>query len=72
MYHHVGLYAYRRDALTRFVATKPAALEKRESLEQLRALSLGMHIEVGIIDTVPLGVDTPADLEMARKLMGSR
>lgn len=72
MYHHVGLYAYRRDALARFVAAKPAALEKRESLEQLRALALGMHIEVGVIDTVPLGVDTPADLEVARKLMGKR
>ncbi|HEU0117610.1 MAG TPA: 3-deoxy-manno-octulosonate cytidylyltransferase, partial [Alphaproteobacteria bacterium] len=66
-YHHVGLYAYRRDALERFVKAKPSPLEKREKLEQLRALSLGMRIEVGVIDTVPMGVDTPEDLEEARK-----
>lgn len=70
MYHHVGLYAYRRDALARYAAAPASPLEKRESLEQLRALSLGMHIEVGIIDAVPLGVDTPEDLEQARKVLG--
>jgi 3-deoxy-manno-octulosonate cytidylyltransferase (CMP-KDO synthetase) len=68
LYHHVGLYAYRREALAHFVDAKPSVLEKREKLEQLRALSLGMHIEVGLIDTVPVGVDTAEDLEMVRKL----
>ena len=70
MFHHVGLYAYRRDALARFVASPPSPLEKREKLEQLRALSLGMRIEVGIIGGVPLGVDTPEDLERARQVLG--
>jgi 3-deoxy-manno-octulosonate cytidylyltransferase (CMP-KDO synthetase) len=69
MYHHVGLYAYRRDALARFVASPPSPLEKRESLEQLRALSLGLRVEVAIIDTVPMGVDTPEDLEQARRAL---
>ena len=69
MYHHIGLYAYRREALARFVATPPAQLELREKLEQLRALALGMRIEVAVIEAVPLGVDTPADLEVARKLL---
>jgi 3-deoxy-manno-octulosonate cytidylyltransferase (CMP-KDO synthetase) len=69
MYHHIGLYAYRREALEKFVKAPPAQLEKRESLEQLRALALDLHIAVAVIDTVPLGVDTPADLEMARKLL---
>ena len=69
LYHHIGLYAYRRDALARFVALPPSALEKREKLEQLRALEAGMRIEVAFVDTVPLGVDTPADLEKARKLL---
>ena len=68
LYHHVGLYAYRREALATFVAASPTPLERRESLEQLRALSLGLHIEVGVIDSVPLGVDTPQDLEKARML----
>jgi 3-deoxy-manno-octulosonate cytidylyltransferase (CMP-KDO synthetase) len=67
VYHHIGLYAYRRDALARFVTAPPSALELREKLEQLRALSLGLHIEVGVIDTVPLGVDTKEDLETARR-----
>ena len=71
-YHHVGLYAYRRDALARFVKAPPSPLEMREKLEQLRALSLGMRIEVGVIDTVPMGVDTLEDLETARKLMETR
>jgi 3-deoxy-manno-octulosonate cytidylyltransferase (CMP-KDO synthetase) len=72
LYHHVGLYAYRRDALARFVKAKPSSLELREKLEQLRALALGMHIEVGVINTVPMGVDTPEDLEIARKLLGKK
>ncbi len=72
MYHHVGLYAYRRDALERFVAAKPSPLETRESLEQLRALSLGLRVEVGIIDAVPMGVDTPEDLENARRALGGK
>ncbi|MDB5367963.1 MAG: kdsB [Rhodospirillales bacterium] len=66
--HHIGLYAYRRDALTRFVAQPPAALERAERLEQLRALAMGMRIDVAIVDTVPLGVDTATDLERARRL----
>jgi len=69
LYHHVGLYVYRRISLERFVKSRPSPLELREKLEQLRALALGMHIEVGVIDTVPMGVDTPEDLEMARKLL---
>jgi 3-deoxy-manno-octulosonate cytidylyltransferase (CMP-KDO synthetase) len=69
LYHHVGIYAYRRDALERFVAAKPSPLERRESLEQLRALGLGLRIEAAIIDTIPLGVDTPEDLEKARKML---
>jgi 3-deoxy-manno-octulosonate cytidylyltransferase (CMP-KDO synthetase) len=69
LFHHIGLYAYRRAALARFVALPPGQLEQREKLEQLRALEDGMRIDVGVIDTVPLGVDTPADLEKARKLL---
>lgn len=71
LYHHIGLYAYRRDALERFVTLQPSALEKRERLEQLRALEAGMRIEVAFVDTVPLGVDTPADLDRARVLLGA-
>ncbi len=70
MYHHVGLYAYRRDALERYTSAPASPLELREKLEQLRALSLGMRIEVGIIDAVPMGVDTPEDLERARQILG--
>ena len=70
LYHHIGLYAYRRRALDRFVSLKPSALEKRESLEQLRALEAGMRIDAEIVDSVPLGVDTPADLERARAILG--
>jgi len=66
LYHHIGLYAYRRPALARFVALPPSALERRERLEQLRALEAGMRIDAALVDTVPLGVDTPADLERAR------
>jgi 3-deoxy-manno-octulosonate cytidylyltransferase (CMP-KDO synthetase) len=69
VYHHIGLYAYRRDALARYAAAPVTSLEMRESLEQLRALSIGLHIEVGICDAVPLGVDTPEDLEKARKML---
>jgi 3-deoxy-manno-octulosonate cytidylyltransferase (CMP-KDO synthetase) len=69
LYHHIGLYAYRRAALERFVALPPSTLEKREKLEQLRALEAGMRIDVEIVDTVPLGVDTPEDLERARAVL---
>lgn len=69
LYHHIGLYAYRRAALARFVALPPGVLEQREKLEQLRALEAGMNIAVALVDTVPLGVDTPADLERARALL---
>jgi 3-deoxy-manno-octulosonate cytidylyltransferase (CMP-KDO synthetase) len=67
-YHHIGIYAYRRAALARFVALPPAPLESRERLEQLRALEAGMRIAVALVDTVPLGVDTPDDLARARAL----
>ncbi len=69
LYHHIGLYAYRRAALARFVSLKPSALEKRERLEQLRALEAGMVIDVEIVRSVPLGVDTPRDLERAREIL---
>lgn len=69
LYHHIGLYTYRRDALDRFVALPPGILEQRERLEQLRALEAGMRIDVALVDTVPLGVDTPADLERARAML---
>ena len=68
-YHHIGLYAYRRAALERFVKLPPSANEKSEKLEQLRALEAGMRIDVTIVKTVPRGVDTPDDLENARKLI---
>ena len=71
-YHHIGLYAYTRDALSRFVSLPPSPLELREKLEQLRALEAAMHIEVALVDTVPLGVDTPADLEKARMALSNR
>ena len=71
-YHHIGLYAYRRAALERFVALPPSALEQRERLEQLRALEAGMRIDVALVDTVPFGVDTPADLARARALLAPR
>lgn len=72
LYHHIGLYAYRREALARFVALPPGILERRERLEQLRALEVGMRIDVALVDTVPLGVDTPADLERARAMLAPR
>lgn len=71
LYHHIGIYAYRREVLTRFVAMPPSPLERRERLEQLRALEAGMRIAVVVVDTVPLGVDTPADLERARAILTS-
>jgi len=70
LYHHIGLYAYRRAALARFAALPPSPLERRERLEQLRALEAGMRIDVAIVDGVPLGVDTPEDLARARDLIG--
>lgn len=69
--HHVGLYAYRREALARFVSLPPSPLEKRERLEQLRALEAGMRIDIAIVDTIPNGVDTRADLEAARILLAA-
>jgi 3-deoxy-manno-octulosonate cytidylyltransferase (CMP-KDO synthetase) len=72
LYHHIGLYAYRREALARFVALKPSPLEVRERLEQLRALENGMRIDAMIVGSVPLGVDTPEDLETARRMLGGR
>jgi 3-deoxy-manno-octulosonate cytidylyltransferase (CMP-KDO synthetase) len=69
LYHHIGLYAYRRAALERFVSLPPSPLELREKLEQLRALEAGMRIDVAIVDAVPLGVDTPADLAKAREVV---
>ncbi|KAB0682691.1 3-deoxy-manno-octulosonate cytidylyltransferase [Aureimonas leprariae] len=71
LFHHVGLYAYRRAALERFVALGPSVLERREKLEQLRALEAGMRIDARIVDAVPLGVDAPDDLERARALYAS-
>lgn len=69
LYHHIGLYAYRRAALARFVQLAPSALEQREKLEQLRALEAGMRIDVAIVASVPLGVDTPEDLDRARAVL---
>ncbi|HXA72187.1 MAG TPA: 3-deoxy-manno-octulosonate cytidylyltransferase [Stellaceae bacterium] len=71
-YHHIGLYAYRREALERYVALPQGALERRESLEQLRALEAGMRIDVALVDTLPLGIDTPADLARAREILAPR
>lgn len=69
LWHHIGIYAYRREALARFVTMPPGLLEQREKLEQLRALEAGMRIDAVRVDTVPLGVDTPADLERARQIL---
>jgi 3-deoxy-manno-octulosonate cytidylyltransferase (CMP-KDO synthetase) len=69
LYHHIGLYAYRREALARFVGLSPSTLERREKLEQLRALEAGMRIDAAIVGSVPLGVDTPDDLARARNLL---
>jgi 3-deoxy-manno-octulosonate cytidylyltransferase (CMP-KDO synthetase) len=72
LYHHIGLYAYRRRALQRFVGLPPSPLERRERLEQLRALEAGMRIDATIVEDVPLGVDTPHDLNRARELLDGR
>jgi len=69
LYHHIGIYGYRRQALERFVELPQSTLEKRERLEQLRALEYGMRIDVAIVDTIPLGVDTPPDLDRAREML---
>ncbi len=69
LYHHFGMYAYRRAALERFVSLQPSTLEKREQLEQLRALEDGMRIDVTIVDSVPVEVNTPEDLELVRGLL---
>jgi 3-deoxy-manno-octulosonate cytidylyltransferase (CMP-KDO synthetase) len=69
-YHHIGLYAYRRAALERFVKLPPSANEQRERLEQLRALDNGMRIDIALVKSVPHGVDTPEDLEKARRMLG--
>ena len=71
LYHHCGIYAYRRSALQRFVTLPPSVLERRERLEQLSALEAGMRIDVTVIDEVPFGVDAPADLERARALFAA-
>jgi 3-deoxy-manno-octulosonate cytidylyltransferase (CMP-KDO synthetase) len=72
LYHHIGLYAYRRAALERFVRLPPSPLEQREKLEQLRALEAGMRIDVAVVASVPLGVDTPDHLEAARVMLAQR
>ncbi|NJL08847.1 MAG: 3-deoxy-manno-octulosonate cytidylyltransferase [Methylacidiphilales bacterium] len=69
LYHHIGLYAYRRAALARFVQLPPSPLERRERLEQLRALEAGMRIDVAIVETVPLGVDVADDLTRAQAML---
>ncbi len=70
--HHIGMYAYRREALARFVSLPASTLEKRERLEQLRALEAGMRFGVRVVDSVPLGVDTPSDLERARAIFAAQ
>jgi 3-deoxy-D-manno-octulosonate cytidylyltransferase len=72
LYHHIGLYAYRRKVLQRFVGLTPSPLEMREKLEQLRALEAGMRIDAVVVDDVPLGVDTPHDLDRAREIIAAR
>lgn len=72
LYHHIGLYTYRRAALERFVSLKPSVLEQREKLEQLRALEDGMRIDAAIVDAAPFGVDTPQNLERAREIFAAR
>jgi 3-deoxy-manno-octulosonate cytidylyltransferase (CMP-KDO synthetase) len=71
LYHHIGLYAYRRQALRRFVSLEPSPLERRERLEQLRAIEAGMRIDAIRVEDVPLGVDTPHDLERARSIIAT-
>ena len=69
LYHHIGLYGFKRAALERFVSLAPSYLEKREKLEQLRAIENGMRVDIALVDTVPLGVDTAAQLERARQIV---
>jgi 3-deoxy-manno-octulosonate cytidylyltransferase (CMP-KDO synthetase) len=71
-YHHVGMYAYRREALTKYINLARGVLKQRESLEQLRAIEHGMRMDAKVIRTEPLGVDTLADLERARELLAAR
>lgn len=71
-YHHIGIYAYRRAALARFVSLPPSPLEMREKLEQLRALEAGMRIDVRQVESVPMSVDTPADLERVRAFLAAQ
>lgn len=71
LWHHIGIYAYRRLALERFVLLPPSPRERERKLEQLRALDAGMRIAVARVDRAPFGVDTPADLERARALIGA-
>jgi 3-deoxy-manno-octulosonate cytidylyltransferase (CMP-KDO synthetase) len=72
LYHHIGLYTYRRRALQRFIELPPSQLELREKLEQLRALEAGMRIDAVVVADTPLGVDTPEDLERAREIISAR
>ncbi|MEQ7156667.1 3-deoxy-manno-octulosonate cytidylyltransferase [Brevundimonas aurifodinae] len=69
VWRHIGVYGYRRDALKRFCAAPPSPLEKREKLEQLRALELGLSIWAATVDQAPISVDNPADLEAARGMV---
>jgi 3-deoxy-manno-octulosonate cytidylyltransferase (CMP-KDO synthetase) len=69
LYHHIGIYAFRRSALERFVSLRPSALERREKLEQLRALENGMRIDVTLVDSIPVEVNTPEDLALARRIL---
>ncbi|MEG9883277.1 MAG: 3-deoxy-manno-octulosonate cytidylyltransferase [Hyphomicrobiales bacterium] len=71
-FHHIGLYAWRRETLERFVALPVSARESRYRLEQLRAPDSGMRIAAGLVDKIPLGVDTPDDLKRARQLLAGR
>jgi 3-deoxy-manno-octulosonate cytidylyltransferase (CMP-KDO synthetase) len=71
LFHHIGLYAYRREALMRFVELPRGVLEQRERLEQLRALENGMRIDAAVVDTAPLGVDTQAELDRARAILAA-
>jgi len=71
LFHHIGIYAYTRDALSRFVKLSPSPLEQREKLEQLRALEANMSVAVARVDSVPISVDTPADLEKARSVIAA-
>ncbi|MGH6904280.1 MAG: 3-deoxy-manno-octulosonate cytidylyltransferase [Geminicoccaceae bacterium] len=72
VYHHIGIYAFRREALERFATLPPSPLERRERLEQLRALEAGITIGVALVDSNPLGVDTPDDLARARREIEAR